>query len=376
MSCKYTSRLLVAALAGSLSLAALEPHPSHPEHSPMFEVVQEGNPVLRINELFPAIEDLRHPDFSELRRRYDLDAVVAGLDDEFGRILALRHWIKQQIRIEDDHPTPVARMHAFDILDAARAGGGFHCAHFSIVQDAVFNAYGYVTRRLGAGDGLLERGRHHGVNEVWVNDLCKWVLIDAKYDLHFERDGLPLSALEVRDEVLADGGTRLVRVYGPERAALQKEFPEAVITYRWVVWELSTNRHSNPASMVSSAIVMLDDEFTRTNIWYRNGKPHWAYDAKFFVMTPHRQWIEWTPNVIKSWVTLGANGTPMADIRLGSCTPNFSTYRFQQDDGAWNDCADRLELPVPAAGLKLAFRTRNLAGVEGPIHRIHIRPSP
>lgn len=337
----------------------------------MFVVVPVENPVLRINEAFPGSEDLRHPDFAALRERYDLDAVVAGVEGEFDRILALRHWIRQSIRIEDDNPTRVPRQHAVDILDAARAGGGFHCAHFSIVQHAVLNAYGFVTRRLGAGDGLQERGRHHGVNEVWVNELCKWVLIDAKYDLHFEKDGVPLSALEMRDEVLRDGGAQVSRVYGPGREALVKDFPERMDTYRWVVWEVNTNRHSHPETMGSSAIILYDDAYSRDHVWYRDGKPHWAYEAQFFIRIPHRTWIEWTPNVLRTWI--GLNGT-IATIAIGSCTPNFATYRRRIAEGPWEDCPQRHDLEIPAAGLRLTYRSRNLAGVEGPDHLVEIRP--
>ena len=82
------------------------------------------------------------------------------------------------------------REDAFAILDAAFKGGKFHCTHFSIVQHAVLNSFGYVTRRLGCGPGLKDDGGHHGVNEVWVNKFSKWVLIDAKYDAHFEKNGV------------------------------------------------------------------------------------------------------------------------------------------------------------------------------------------
>ena len=40
------------------------------------------------------------------------------------------------------------------ILDAALEGQGFHCGHFMKVQNGIMNAYGYVTRTLGAGPGV------------------------------------------------------------------------------------------------------------------------------------------------------------------------------------------------------------------------------
>ncbi|GAG06122.1 unnamed protein product, partial [marine sediment metagenome] len=158
-----------------------------------FVVLSVKNPQYHRNELFPAFEDYHSPRIWNLRARYDLDAVVADEADEWKRILLLRHWLRSNIDIDDDNPTKT-RGDTFAILDASLKGGAFHCTHFSIVQHAVLNSYGYVTRRLGAGPGLMEKGGHHGINEVWVNKFGKWVLIDAKYDLHFEKDGVPLSA--------------------------------------------------------------------------------------------------------------------------------------------------------------------------------------
>lgn len=337
-----------------------------------FCVVRQTNPSLRVNELFIGCEDLRSPRFAELRRRFVIDEAVRGVDGELDRILALRHWIAGRIRIENDRPTAIPHMDAWDILEAAEKGGGFHCAHFRLVQQAVLNAYGYVTRSLGAGDGRPERGRHHGVNEVWVNSLAKWVLTDAKYDVHYEKAGVPLSALEVRAEVLADGGASVERAYGPSRERRDGPHCDTLETYRWLSWELNGNTFSEFPSHVSSALVLFEDDFARANTWHRDGKPHWAYAAAFFVPTPHRSWIEWTPNVIDSHVEIA--GTT-ARIALSACTPNFDTYAMRRTGtAAWEACADRLALDVPAEGLRLEFRTENLAGVTGPEHRIAIEP--
>lgn len=333
-----------------------------------FRVVAQDNPRLSINEMAFASEDLRSPRFAELRARFAIDDAVRGVDGEFARILALRHWIAGRIRIEDDNPTGIPRQDAWDILVAAEAGGGFHCAHFRLVQQAVLSAYGHVTRCLGAGDGRRERGRHHGVNEVWVNELCKWVLIDAKYDLHYEKAGVPLSALEMRAEILADGGAAVERAYGPARSRREAPYPDTLETYRWLSWELNGNAFSNLSNQVSSALVCHQDDFTRANTWYRDGSPHWAYDAGFFIAAK-RTWIEWTPNVVSSDVHLAGD---RAHIRLSSSTPNFRTYTMRQAAGTWEACADRIDLAIPAAGLRLEFQAENLAGVRGPVHRIVI----
>ena len=338
-----------------------------------FRLVPQANAPLAVNELFIAQEDLRSPRFAALRERFRLDEAVRGVDGEFARILALRHWLKGRIAIENDNPTAVAHMDAWDILVAAEAGGRFHCAHFRLVQQAVLSAYGHVTRCLGVGDGRLERGRHHGVNEVWVNELGKWVLTDAKYDLHYEKAGVPLSALEMRAEILADGGAQVERAYGPGRERRPGPHPDVLETYRWLSWELNGNVFSAFPGHVSSALVTFEDDYAKANVWYRDGSPHWAYAARFFVPTPHRRWIEWTPNVVQAHPRIIGD---RVGIWLSSCTPNFRSFVMRTGDGPWADCADTLDLAVPPAGLRLEFRAENLAGVSGPVHRVVIDPVP
>jgi hypothetical protein len=342
--------------------------------SRQFVVLSVENPRYCGNELFRAFENYYSPRVERLRSRYGLDGVVAGESDEWKRILLLRHWIKSHIAIDNDNPTQT-RGDTFAILDAALKGGKFHCTHFSIVQHAVLNSFGYVTRRLGCGPGLKDDGGHHGVNEVWVNKFSKWVLIDAKYDAHFEKNGVPLSALEIRDEVWRDGAKSVVCVVGPDRKPMKPDPETGKLetrpdTYRWCSWETDTNRFTTFPARPTSTLVVLDDEIFRSNTWYRDGKPHWAYNTPYFIKTTRRDWIEWTPNVISSKVTIRDG---KADVFLSSCTPNFRSFQIMDKDSKWSDCHEHVELPLDNRDVnRFAFRPINLFGVTGPEHRLEI----
>ena len=339
-----------------------------------FDIVPVENPQYCGNELFRGFENYYSPRIRELRSRYNLDAIVAGETDEWKRILLLRHWIRSHIEIDNHNPTQT-RGDTFAILDAALKGGKFHCTHFSIVQHAVLNSFGYVTRRLGCGPGLKDDGGHHGVNEVWINMFCKWVLIDAKYDAHFEKNGIPLSALEIRDEVWRDGATSVVRVVGPDRKPMQPDpktgqWETRPDTYRWCSWETNTNRFTTFPARPTSTLVMLDDDIFRQNTWCRDGKPHWAYHTPYLIATTRRDWIEWTPNVITSKVTIEGD---KAYVFVRSCTPNFRSFQKMNHDGTWCDCSEQIELSLDKqVGNRVTFRTINRFGVTGPEHRIEI----
>ncbi len=365
-------RVITASVLLALSLAAMAGVSA--VESSRFVVPGVENPRYCGNELFRAFENYSSPRIGQLRSRYGLDAVVAGESDEWKRILLLRHWIRSNIDIDNDNPTQT-RGDTFAILDAALKGGKFHCTHFSIVLHAVLNSFGYVTRRLGCGPGLKDDGGHHGVNEVWVNKFSKWVLIDAKYDAHFEKNEVPLSALEIRDEVWRDGAKSVIRVDGPDRKPMKPEpdtgkWETRPDTYRWCSWETDTNRFTTFPARPTSTLVVLEDEMFRNNTWYRDGKPHWAYDTPYFIKTTRRDWIEWTPNVITSKVTIADS---RANVFLGSCTPNFRSFQIMDEAGTWCDCGEEVKISLDGRDRKrFTFRTINLFGVTGPEHRVEI----
>jgi hypothetical protein len=161
-------------------------------------------PTFHSPEHFQGFEEFYHPRLKRLRDEYELEKVVAGESNEFCRLLRLRHWVHSRWPIDNDQ---TFSGDAFAILEKAKSGCGFHCAHSMTVQQAVLSAMGYVARNVlvDRDHRDLDKSAHHGVNEVWSNDHAQWVLLDAKYDIHFERDGVPLSALELHEAVRGTG---------------------------------------------------------------------------------------------------------------------------------------------------------------------------
>lgn len=336
-----------------------------------------SNPVFRPNVEFRSSEDLSSPKFRHLVEKYQLDTIFHGETDEFKRILLLRHWIKSVIKINDHGDPYPGGGYAEGILDAALKGQGFHCGHFMTVQNAIMNAYGYVTRTLGAGPGVKGGpDGHHGINEIWLNKYNKWFLSDAKYDHHFEKNGVPLSAVEIRDEYLKNKASEINKVKGPGRVpfdidqetGLSRE--QNAQTYTWIEWHGYNNMFTIWPDY-KDLLIMYSDEYFKSHTWIWDGKPHWAY-AKPEFMRPvdNRDSIYWTPNTISSKV--GIKGR-LAHIELTSDTPNLKEYQMKNmEDGNWLKVDKKLDLELRQQKYEMAFRTVNLAGVTGPEHRITI----
>lgn len=343
-----------------------------------FRQIPVENPVVRKNTVFESGENLSLPKFQALKAKYQPDTIFHGERNEFKRILLLRDWIKRIIKIDNSGEGYPGKGQAEAILDAALEGNGFHCGHYMIVQNALLNAYGYVTRCMAAGEGDLDALEgHHGVNEVWVNSLNKWVMIDAKYNNHFEKDGLPLSALEIRDEWLKNKGADIQLVKGPDRTPIEydedvnnRSKEEFVRIYTWLEWETYNDRYSAWPD-VKSHMNHLADEYSRDHVWLWGGKPHWAYGTDYMVLVKDRDAIEWTPNTLSSRVEI--EGSTARIFLDAETTPNLKTCQIRrQPSSTWEDVSEALELGLSSGRNELEFRVLNTAGAAGPVHKIII----
>jgi hypothetical protein len=332
-------------------------------------------------EVFHGHEDFHHPRLRRLREEYGLDAVVKGEESDFRRMLKLRAWVHSRWPIDN---TQNFSGDAFQILEKARDGSGFHCAHSMTVQYAVMTAMGHVARNLGtdADHEKVGKSRHHGVNEVWSNEHAKWVLLDAKYDSHFERGGVPLSALEVHDAVRAGKIADVVPVRGLDRKPAPLGGPDSieasVENYWWVSWHVRADSFTQPHWSGGSRLVVPDNDAFRSTVWHRGGAnglvKHWAYAANAFIPVKDARQIEWTPGVPA--FRLAQKTDASLDVRLQSATPNFKEYEVRLKGGDWKPSGDRFDWPLERGENRLEVRARNLFGIAGPVVRASVDFTP
>lgn len=352
------------------------------DNNKTFVEVKANNPAFNPNTAFESYENLTNPKFAALKAKYQTDTIFHGETDELKRILLLRNWIRSVVPINDPGPHP-GDGSPESILDHALKGNGYHCGHYMVVQNAIMNAYGYVTRCLGAGPGGADGvENHHGIDEIWLNSYNKWFVSDAKYNSHFEKNGIPLSALEVRDEYLKNKAADITRVKGTGRVPV--EFDEEykmskehfARTYSWLEWDAYSDKYTPDSTIKGDRgiLAMYNDDFFKMHKWMWDGKPHWAYDTKFMKLISDRKAIEWTPNTIASTISIEKD---KATILLKSNTPNLKTYQMKElPAGSWSDVSDSLQTELNHDSNEFIFRIVNLAGVTGPEHKVIITASP
>jgi hypothetical protein len=138
---------------------------------------------------------------ARLRERHKLDQVIAGGKTEMEQLMLLRHWVRNQWHTAWEGGSaawmpPWDALVIFDCMD--RPDCLTMCTHYSVVFTQCCLALGWTARHC-----ILD---HHCTAEVNVNQHRKWVMMDAGNSkerpdctLHFERAGIPLSALELHE---------------------------------------------------------------------------------------------------------------------------------------------------------------------------------
>jgi hypothetical protein len=172
-------------------------------------LVEERNGHINSLSLAFVAERGDHPGLVALRERERLDQVVAPGKDEFERLRLLCDWTNSQWK--PSTPAPYPPWDANKILHLIRSGqtGGF-CAQYAVVMVQACLAMGGQARYLELSPGY-ERGDGHFTVEIWSNQYNQWIYLDPYYDIHFERKGRPLSALEIH-EALVQGRTEELRM--------------------------------------------------------------------------------------------------------------------------------------------------------------------
>jgi len=156
------------------------------------------------------------PRLHELRKRYQLDEVVAPAKDEFEQLVLLRNWCRSQFRRCDYQPFEVA-FDALKVLDRNLRNETERpldlsrdfdpCHFFPLLYCQVVVSMGHQGRLVSS---------NHGMTEVWSNQYGKWILMDAELNLHYEKDGVPLGTLELRSHIANRDDDQITVVHGEQ----------------------------------------------------------------------------------------------------------------------------------------------------------------
>ncbi len=158
---------------------------------------EKNGSILPLSRRFRT-ESYNYPGLVDLCNRECLEEVVSPGKTEFEKMRLLNDWVNSQW--ERGFPESYPPWNANVILPLIRSGtsGGF-CAQYAVVMVQACLSLGWQARYLDTAHKSQEAHLTHFTVEVWSNQFNKWILLDPFFGCHFEKNGVPLSALELHN---------------------------------------------------------------------------------------------------------------------------------------------------------------------------------
>ncbi|MDA1143053.1 MAG: transglutaminase-like domain-containing protein [Planctomycetota bacterium] len=296
-----------------------------------------------------------------LRKRWDLDKVVAPAKTEFEKFLLLRQWVRDQW--EDGwNRGPLQFVPPWDTLlilelTSRQLSLGM-CTHYATVMTHCCMALGLPARTV-----ILNS---HCINEIWSNELQKWIAMDVggdcndfrKTTYHFERNGVPLSFLEIH-YAWVNQDFEGVRFDSDEAYAAFKLEARLKLFDRFMVHmrndELTSLEPGEPEHGAGSY------QYDRYLHWADEKTPPLPWFSK---STRRAADIFWPINKTHIYVREAADECAM-EIQLDHCTPNFSHFELNLNGGEFEKCPSLSVRKFSPGTYSIAARTVDTFGNSG-----------
>jgi len=315
-----------------------------------------------------------NPKLAQLRKAFDLDAVVAGAKTELELIEKLAAWASQRWPKVGHIGKIYPDWNALEILKPHADGtpvGGF-CNQFNLVFLQACQSFGVVGRAISIGPGdRVDRIRGgHEVVEVWSNDFKKWIYVDGNtaWYLVDQKTGTPLSLWELRREQL--------RAFASVPVRPIKVVKLAETRHEW-------NGLTDWPPFMELRLVPRSDFLDRTaplplnqgmRGWFWTGYHVWSDETRparriYSRTVEKRENFEWTINTAHLHLEESANGAAM-NVSIESDTPNFSHYLARQNDAATQKVDARFVWKLRPGNNQLTIQPVNKQGRAGVVTRV------
>ncbi len=313
-----------------------------------------------------------------LREEFGLESVIAGVETQFEGFLALKRWVRSRW----DHGYSRLATECKDGLDFLRyaaKGEQFACGYYARTYVDCACALGWPARLVAIG---IEHGEFprdynvgntgHVVLEVWSDDLGKWVLLDPDVNIYYRRDGLPLTALEVREAWLTHRDDEVEMVQDEPLFVVpgERELSDLKREGAYASWTMETL----PRIFERFGRHRTLDYYARVRIngwdWVdEKALPSFIghYMPRAVRPTGNLDQLYWTLNRVR-WdaVPSWEGGRAKLAMRLEHCMPYFDHFEASIDGGEWCRVGAQFDWPMHEGVNRLECRGVNVRGRMGP----------
>jgi len=344
-------------------------------------IVEHENPVITKEELkFGKIRTFKErlESLRRLRVDFNLDMIIADGNTEFEKLLLLKRWVRSRWNHGWNNTNPP--WDAYEILKRAESGETFTCGYYSFVLCECYRSLGYPSRRLSIRVEDTEFPSNpfnfgHTITEVWSNEFRKWIVMDADLNCYYEKDGIPLSALEIRQAWLSGEEERVKQVLDdpklviPERCEVNPllDDPEELKRQFLIFTQHKTMPYYHYIEIIDNYLGMPKirwcDKHSPPQLMC-NGKPY-PRDA---VYVDRKDDFDWQINRVQISLEFKTKNVVenMLYVKLVHSMPDFDHFEAKIDAGAWRTVKNRFIWNLKQGTNRLSCRAVNIFGVKGP----------
>lgn len=285
---------------------------------------------------------------ARLRRDFKIDDVVAAGKDDYEKMILLRNWVRRQWP-HNDAGSGIRTWDAIEILSAPAGKHGM-CVHYSVTFTQCALSLGYNSRQVILGA--------HYISEVWSTKERKWYVIDVEAVQRelFMNQGtcvyldkatrVPMSTLEIH-RALAEGKVDRIAQVGvvDEGDAKHKPFERVLGEEGYGIFK----RFAMPPR--NNYLDQLEPWETAhgEDHYHSDGYLWWRDSAQ--PATPEYSWetsregdVQWTLEHARIHLTRTAKADEL-EVTLDTVTPNFRSFLYRIDGGAWRELSAEAKAP-------------------------------
>lgn len=306
------------------------------------QILEVENEKIQQSPVSFSYQPYDEPRLHELRNKYRLDEVVAGSYSEFEQMVRLRSWARSHFRRRDYQPL-MPNFDALEVLDRNVRNPSDApldlskqydpCHFFPLLYSQVLLSMGHTPRLVSI---------NHGLAEVWSNQYKKWIEMDAELDWHFEKAGVPLNAMEVRQEKFEEKPSS-VRIVRGDQSSGDANTTMVHLKVESIPVEAMINYHTKDFKLVELRNDWLTNHYfaghprrsLNNTLRFEDTRLEDKAESKeldrlLVPFTKQREDLYWTLNQAEIWVR-DSSSLERLDLVLKTVTPNFDCFEIRID---------------------------------------------
>ena len=145
-----------------------------------------------------------HEYLKKLVEKYDLTRLISK--DNFTTVINSLKWVSKKLKGGNPSIFPKNNKNSLTYLMLTDTYNNYsNCFMYSVTLNEILLALGYSSRVVICLSSDPNDNECHSVNIVYLNEFCKWIVIDsAKEAYYINKKGEPLGLLDIRDALIND----------------------------------------------------------------------------------------------------------------------------------------------------------------------------